>query len=121
MNTILVIDDEAAMRQVIEKMLVSGGYTVLSAQDGAEGIDILNKEGANAVILDLQMPGTDGIGILKELRKMRPELPVIILSGFNDPDIQNEVINLGASGFVSKPFRMNELLDTVKKTLLRPE
>ncbi len=120
-GVILIIDDESMIRKTATKILLSGGYTVITAQNGQKGIEIY-KEKQNEidlVLLDMVMPKMDGKETFKALFQINPKIKVIINSGFkNDPRVQN-VLEKGASAFLQKPYRLEELLKVVKTSLYK--
>jgi PAS domain S-box-containing protein len=118
-ETILLVDDEDTVRQLGERILTKSGYTVLIAANGKEAIDVYvqHKEELALVILDLIMPKMGGKDCLKELLRIYPNVKVLISSGFSSAASTRECIELGAKGFVAKPFRFKELLREVRKAL----
>jgi PAS domain S-box-containing protein len=117
-ETILLVDDEEFVRDLGARILSIAGYNVLTATNGKEGLDLFEKEQTqiSLVILDLIMPEMGGKECLKELYKIDPQLKVLIASGLADPSIK-EPVEMETRGFVSKPFRMTELLRQVRKVL----
>ena len=118
-ETILLVDDEEFVRDLGARILSKAGYTVLTATNGKEALDLFEKERTqiSLVILDLIMPEMGGKECLKELRKIDPQLKVLIASGLSADPSTKESVKMGARGFVSKPFRMKELLRQVRKVL----
>ncbi|MFQ3574546.1 MAG: ATP-binding protein, partial [Thermodesulfovibrionales bacterium] len=117
--TILVIDDEEAIRSLCKDMLESVGYQVITANDGVDGIDkyIRHKDRIDAVILDMIMPKKRGDEVFLELKKINPDVKVIICSGFVHEDSIgiDTLLKSGAVGFIQKPFTINTLLLHLKK------
>ncbi len=118
-GTVLVVDDEATVRVTAGKMIESIGFHVLLAEGGREAIEIFRAEGAGirAVLLDLTMPHLDGEGTFRALRELRPELRVLLMSGYNEQEAVSRFVGQGLGGFLQKPFttemlraRMRELL-----------
>ena len=118
-ETILLVDDEEAIRELSEDILTRFGYTVFIAPDGESALEIYsqNKEEINLIILDIIMPGMGGRHCLEKLLKMNPRLKVIIASGYSINGPTKEVIEAGAKGFISKPYDMRGMLKTVRKIL----
>jgi two-component system, cell cycle sensor histidine kinase and response regulator CckA len=118
-ETILLVDDEAFVRDLGERMLSKVGYTILTAANGIDALDLYRKEGKqiDLVILDLIMPKMGGEGCLKELLKIDPDVKILIASGYAADTAPGTPLELGARGFVSKPFRFKELLGQVRKVL----
>jgi len=118
-ETILLVDDEEAIRELAEDILTRFGYKVLMASDGETALEIYRekKEEINLVILDIIMPGIGGRKCLEELLKMNPKSRIIIASGYSINGPAKEVLKAGAKGFISKPYDMRGMLQTVRKIL----
>jgi PAS domain S-box-containing protein len=118
-ETVLLVDDEEAVRELGSRILKRNGYTVLTAADGEEALDLYTRQenGIALVILDLIMPTMGGIDCLKRILQINPRGRTLIASGYSGDTSIKECLNLGARGFVSKPFRYKELLKQVRKTL----
>jgi acetyl-CoA synthetase len=107
---ILIADDESIVRESLTDWLTDRGYEVVTAANGAETLKILhNSDGLGVIVLDVRMPGKDGITILEETRQKHPDLKYIIISGYPSVDIMTRGIRLGAIGFLVKPFNPEEL------------
>ncbi len=125
MASILVIDDDPAVRTTIKLILEREGHAVAVAPEGRAGLAMLDADGISLLICDIFMPGMDGFETLREVRKHRPELPVIVISGStsifdsleNAPDFLAIAIKLGAVRGMRKPFRPNDLVDAVRDCL----
>ena len=115
MKRILVIDDEAIVRISCERTLVPEGYEVKSTGSGKEGIEFLEKETFNLVLLDLKMPDMDGIEVLNKINVAWPETKVIIITGYSTVDTAVQALRLGAYNFIEKPFTPDTLLNAVKE------
>jgi anti-anti-sigma factor len=109
MNKILVIDDEKATLSMFRLMLKAYGYTVFLAENGAEGLDIANREKPQIVFTDIKMPGMDGFEVLKHLKKNDPKTEVIVMTGHGDMDLAVKALNLDATDFINKPIQRNAL------------
>jgi two-component system, cell cycle sensor histidine kinase and response regulator CckA len=118
-ETVLLVDDESAVRELGERILRKGGYTVLTAANGHEALDTYANERDRIalVILDLIMPGMGGKDCLRGLRSLDPSVRVLVASGLGSDGVAKECRDLGAGGFVAKPFRLKELLIHVRKIL----
>ncbi len=118
-ETVLLVDDEEFIRELGARILSKHGYTVLEAQDGREALDLFkkNRSKISLVILDLIMPGMGGTECLKELLKIDPHANVLIASGHSADASVRETIQVGAKGFVRKPFRVKEILRDVRGVL----
>jgi DNA-binding response OmpR family regulator len=101
---ILIIDDEASLRETLGRILQLAGFTVQAASDGRQALELVKDQDFNLAYLDLHLPGMDGIQILKEIRKYQPKLPVIMLTGFGTLQSAVEALRLGAIDYLLKPF-----------------
>ena len=118
-GTVLVIDDEKAVRIVASRMLESRGFQVLTAGDGVEALEVFqkNRDRIRAVLLDLSMPQMGGEEVFRELRKLQPGIPVIMSSGYNEKDVTRKFVGKNLTGFVQKPYRQADLMDTLRRIL----
>ncbi|MBS9461611.1 sigma-54-dependent Fis family transcriptional regulator [Flagellimonas sp. 389] len=123
MSKILVIEDESAIRRVLVKILgeESDTYNVLEAEDGLRGIEAIKKEDFDLVLCDIKMPKMDGVEVLEAAKKIKPEIPFIMISGHGDLDTAVNTMRLGAFDYISKPPDLNRLLTTVRNALDRKE
>jgi len=116
-SRILVVDDEAAIRDLLAKTLALAEYDVDVAPDGRSALERLRTLPYDLLITDLKMPGVDGLTVIREGRRYRPDLPVIIITGFSTEASAIEAINLGVSGYLIKPFRVPKVLAAAAKAL----
>jgi excisionase family DNA binding protein len=114
---VLVADDEASIRELLSKTLALADYDVDVAQDGRSALERLRTTNYDLLITDLKMPGVDGLSVIREARRYRPELPIIIITGFSTESSAIEALNLGVSGYLTKPFRVPKVLATAAKAL----
>jgi len=116
---ILVVDDEAVVRDVARHALGRFGYETLMAHHGQKAVEICREQGEriSLVLLDLSMPGMDGVETLAELQRIRPDLPVVLCSGYNEKEAMDRFHGKGLSGFLQKPFRVKELVETVERAM----
>ena len=123
MSKILVIEDEAAIRRVLVKILSeeSDKYHVDEAEDGLMGIDKIRKEDFDLILCDIKMPKMDGVEVLEAVKKIKPEIPIVMISGHGDLDTAVNTMRLGAFDYISKPPDLNRLLNTVRNALDRKE
>ncbi|MEM1258575.1 MAG: sigma-54 dependent transcriptional regulator [Bacteroidota bacterium] len=123
MSKILVIEDEAAIRRVLIKILSEENedYLVSEAEDGVKGFEILKKEDFDLVLCDIKMPKMDGVEVLEAVKKEKPEIPFIMISGHGDLDTAVSTMRLGAFDYISKPPDLNRLLTTVRNALDKKE
>ena len=114
---ILVIDDEERMCWVLERALSHEGYQVVTATRGLRGIDLTQETDPSLVILDLKMPDIDGIEVLKEIKKINPSIPVIMITAHGTIDTAIEAMKIGATDYITKPFKLDKLKVLVKQAL----
>src|SRR5690242_19833530 len=107
---ILVVEDEPRISAFVARGLEAEGYAVDVAGDGASGLDRARDEEIALVVLDLLLPRMDGLSVLRELGRERPELPVIVLSARSDLPTKLRGFELGARDYVAKPFALDELI-----------
>ena len=118
-HRILVVDDEASIRELLVKTLSLAEYEVDTAADGDSALSRL-RDTANRcdlAIVDLKMPGMDGLMLIRQVKRLRPDLPVIIITGFSTEVSAIEAINLGVAGYLTKPFRVPQVLAAAAKAL----
>ena len=123
MSKILIIEDEAAIRRVLVKILSeeNDAYHVQEAEDGLAGIEKIRKEDFDLVLCDIKMPKMDGVEVLEAVKKIKPEIPIVMISGHGDLDTAVNTMRLGAFDYISKPPDLNRLLNTVRIALDRKE
>ncbi|MFS4494506.1 sigma-54-dependent transcriptional regulator [Maribacter sp. 2308TA10-17] len=123
MSKILVIEDEAAIRRVLVKILSeeSDTYQLEEAEDGLKGIEAVKNNDYDLVLCDIKMPKMDGVEVLEAARKIKPEIPFIMISGHGDLDTAVNTMRAGAFDYISKPPDLNRLLTTVRNALDRKE
>ncbi len=123
MPKILIIEDEAAIRRVLTKILTeeSDAYKVMEAEDGLVGMELLKKEDFDLVLCDIKMPKMDGVEVLEAVKSIKPEVPMVMISGHGDLDTAVNTMRLGAFDYISKPPDLNRLLNTVRNALDRKE
>ena len=123
MPKILVIEDEAAIRRVLTKILSeeSDTYQVEEAEDGLQGIERIKNEDYDLVLCDIKMPKMDGVEVLEAARKIKPETPMVMISGHGDLETAVNTMRLGAFDYISKPPDLNRLLNTVRNALDRKQ
>ncbi len=116
---VLVVDDEASIRDLLAKTLALAEYEVDTAPDGSAALDRLRegRSAYNLVIADLRMPGMDGLTLIREVKQINPNLPIIIITGFSTESSAIEAVNLGVAGYLTKPFRVPQVLAAAAKAL----
>ena len=110
--SLLLVDDEPAVLKVTQKLLERRGYRVTACQTAQEALDWLDREAFDVVLSDVQMPGMDGIGLLRAVREREAELPVILVTGNPSPEIESTALEHGAFQYLTKPVS-HDLLDEV--------
>ena len=121
MAKILVIDDEPGIRELLDTLLRRKGYDVVLAESGQKGLELFRRERPDVIVLDLKMPGMDGLTVLQQVRSLDPRQPVIILTGAGTPEAEQQVRALGVTEFVEKEFSMHLLGDSLKRLLNDPD
>jgi excisionase family DNA binding protein len=114
---VLVVDDEESIRDLLAKTLALAEYDVDLAPDGRTALERLRIIPYDLLITDLKMPGVDGLTVIKEARRLKPDIPVIIITGFSTEASAIEAVNLGVSGYLTKPFRVPRVLAAAAKAL----
>jgi excisionase family DNA binding protein len=114
---VLVVDDEAAIRDLLSKTLALAEYDVDLAPDGRTALERLRIIPYDLLITDLKMPGIDGLAVIREARRLKADIPVIIITGFSTEASAIEAVNLGVSGYLTKPFRVPRVLAAAAKAL----
>ena len=122
-SKILIIEDEAAIRRVLSKIISeeNENYIVEEAEDGLVGIDMITKSDYDLVLCDIKMPKMDGVEVLERIKVLKPEIPMVMISGHGDLDTAVNTMRLGAFDYISKPPDLNRLLNTVRNALDRKE
>ncbi|WP_422090379.1 sigma-54-dependent transcriptional regulator [Tenacibaculum ovolyticum] len=123
MSKILIIEDEAAIRRVLKKIISeeNDAYEVEEAEDGLAGIEMIKNKDYDLVLCDIKMPKMDGVEVLEKAKKIKPETPMVMISGHGDLDTAVNTMRLGAFDYISKPPDLNRLLNTVRNALDRKE
>lgn len=123
MPKILIIEDEAAIRRVLVKILSEENNTfqVEEAEDGLAGIEKIKNEDYDLVLCDIKMPKMDGVEVLEAVKKIKPEIPMVMISGHGDLETAVNTMRLGAFDYISKPPDLNRLLNTVRNALDRKQ
>ncbi|GAA4306578.1 sigma-54-dependent transcriptional regulator [Aestuariibaculum suncheonense] len=123
MPKILIIEDEAAIRRVLVKILSEENdtYVVEEAEDGLVGIEKIKNDDYDLILCDIKMPKMDGVEVLEATKKIKPEIPIVMISGHGDLDTAVNTMRLGAFDYISKPPDLNRLLNTVRNALDRKE
>ncbi len=118
-GSVLVIDDEEVMREILEALLGREGYRVKVASSGEEGLDLARSTSFDAVIVDVMMPGIDGIATLEELKKIDDDLPVVVVTAFASVETAIQAMKRGAFDYITKPFKNDEVIVVVRNAVER--
>ncbi len=119
-ENVLIVDDEPCVAQVASEMVAMLGYNVMTAGDGWQAVDLFRRNGASLVLLDMIMPGVSGGEIFDRLRKIDPEVKVLLASGYSLDDQARRIMERGCSGFIQKPFDLKRLSHKIREVLDGP-
>jgi DNA-binding NtrC family response regulator len=111
---VLICDDEEGIRESF-KLILEDTYDLKFAQNGIEALDLLKSINPKAMLLDIKMPKAHGIEILKQIKKIKPSLPVIIVTGYQSVEMAQEAIKNGAADYIPKPFESKQILKAVSE------
>ena len=114
---VLVVDDEASIRDLLAKTLALAEYDVDVAPDGRTALERMRLYPYDLLIADLKLPGMDGLTVIREAKRYKADLPVIIITGFSTESSAIEAVNLGVAGYLTKPFRVPQVLAAAAKAL----
>lgn len=114
MTTILIIDDEKPTLQMLTLFLEASGYSVLTAENESQGLEVFNRERPGIVLTDLKMPGKDGLDVLRQIKAISPVTEVIVITGHGGRDLKQKAMALNASAFFNKPLDTDALDKALK-------
>jgi len=114
---ILVVDDEESIHLLYKEELEEEGYEVISAMTGEEGLKLFKEIKPDLVILDINMPGMDGIEVLRQMKQMSPDIPVILSSAY--PEYKQDLASWASDDYIVKSFNLDELKNSVKRHLAK--
>ena len=117
-GSVLIVDDESGPRESL-RMILKSIYEVHTAKNGEEALNFISQKKVDLVTLDLNMPGLSGIEVLREIKKLRPDIEVIVITAYGTPSNTLEAIHYGARNFMSKPFDVADIIATVSKAFER--
>ena len=117
----LVVDDEPTVRETVAAFLSVHGFQVVTAVSGEQALEVFAAEAPDVVIVDLKMPGLNGMEVLRRIKATAPEVPVILVSGYGEIRLAVEAMRLGAFDFMAKPFQAEDLIGTVSRACERAE
>jgi excisionase family DNA binding protein len=119
-HRVLVVDDEASIRDLLQKTLALAEYDVDTAPDASSALDRMRASVYDLLIADLKMPGMDGLALIRQAKRIKSDMPVIIITGFSTENSAIEAVNLGVAGYLTKPFRVPQVLAAAAKALGAP-
>jgi DNA-binding NtrC family response regulator len=117
MAQVLVVDDDQYIREILRILLTAEGYDVTIASTGPEALGVINSASIDLVISDIRMNPMSGVELLRNIRDITKELPVIMLTAYGSPETAREASALGAFDYLSKPFTPEEVLETIEAAL----
>ena len=117
-GSILIVDDEVGPRESL-RMILKPIYEIYTAANGDEALQVIQKEKIDLVTLDLRMPGLSGIDVLREIKKIRADVEVIVITGYGTLTNAQEAIRFGAGDFISKPFNVADIIAIISKSFER--
>jgi DNA-binding response OmpR family regulator len=117
MAHVLLIEDDARIREIVERGLGARGFVVSSAPDGTAGLDLARKLDVDLVLLDLLLPGRQGLDVLEDIRAAKPRLPVIAVTALDDTGSRVSGLDAGADDYITKPFSVDELAARIRARL----
>src|SRR3989442_15417451 len=116
---LLLVEDDNAMREMLESLFRQEGYLVSEASSASAALDLVRQTDFDVVLSDIKMPGKSGLELVGELRELRPDTPVVLMTAFGSIDTAVDAMRAGAFGYTTKPFQPEEVLRTVKRALDR--
>jgi DNA-binding NtrC family response regulator len=117
-GSILIVDDEVGPRESL-RMILKPIYEIYTATNGGEALQVIQNENIDLVTLDLRMPGLSGIDVLREIKKIRADVEVIVITGYGTLTNAQEAIRYGAGDFISKPFNVADIIAIISKSFER--
>lgn len=114
-NKLLIVDDQYGIRILLNEVFQREGYTTFQASNGVQALEIVQKHQPDLVLLDMKIPGMDGIEILKRIKEINPDIQVIIMTAYGELDMIQETRELGAVMHFAKPFDIDDMRDAVRK------
>ncbi|MDO8580123.1 MAG: response regulator [Candidatus Omnitrophota bacterium] len=116
-HKVLIVDDEEGIRESL-KLILEEHYDLIVVDSGQAALSLVEKQtDIGCVLMDIKMPKINGLDVLKAVKERRPDLPVIMVTGYRSVDTAGEATRLGASGYIVKPFKAAEILESVKRNI----
>lgn len=116
---VLIVDDDALVRETLRFVLEDGGYQVYAASSGAEALRVLEQKPVDIVLSDIFMPGMNGFDLLRQIRERAPDTPVILITGYGNIEMAREALKQGASDFITKPYNIHEIPIMIERNVTR--
>lgn len=113
MKKLLIVDDQPGIRLLLEELFKKENYQTTSAQNGGEALQFIADDEPDCVLLDMKMPGIDGIEVLKRIKEDKPNIPVIMMTAYGELELTEKALGLGAEKYFTKPFDIFEVRDAV--------
>lgn len=117
MKQLLIVDDQHGIRLLLGEVFKREGYQTFLASNGLEALGIAEREKIDCVLLDMKIPGMDGLEILKHVKAKWPDLPVMMMTAYGELDLIQEALSLGAAKYFTKPFNIYEIRDAVNEAI----
>ncbi|WP_432363650.1 response regulator [Sporosarcina sp. UB5] len=121
MKSLLIVDDQAGIRLLLNEVFTKEGFEARLAANGAEALQSVREKEPDCILLDMKMPGINGVEVLKRLKKDWPHIPVIMMTAYGEFELPIEAIENGAEKYFTKPFNIYEVRDAVNDILRRRE
>ena len=115
-QTLLICDDESGIRDALT-LILEERYALVYAANGEEAVDLIRQQAVDLVIIDIKMPKMSGLDALKRMKWFRPELPILMITGYESSETATQATNLGVSGYIVKPFEKRQIQEQVEKLL----
>jgi CheY-like chemotaxis protein len=112
---VLVVEDDELIRGIFVDIIKSKGYSVLEGTNGREALQILEEQPINIIVSDMKMPVMDGLQLLREVKSKHPEIPVVVITGFDNVYTEQQVMAAGADAYVTKPFKVEDVSSTLQE------
>ncbi|WP_075529015.1 response regulator [Sporosarcina ureilytica] len=113
MKNVLIVDDQQGIRLLLKELFKKEGYGTKLAANGGEALQQVKQEQPDCILLDMKMPGMDGIDVLKQLKREWPEIPVIMMTAYEELKLIEQALEIGAEKYFTKPFDIFEVRDAV--------
>ena len=119
MVRIMIIEDDKEMRSLLKDFLEEEGFATDSASNGVDALQMLSKDHFDLVITDIRMPGLTGLDILPRIRRLKPEIPIIVMTAYGSDDVRRRSLERGATIYLEKPIHLSKLRAVIREMVLR--